>query len=342
MTEDLTPRQEKVLALVVRGYVERALPVSSKVLADDSDLGVSPATVRNEMARLEELGYLTHPHTSAGRMPTDRGYRYFVQQLMGSTRLPVSERRTIRHQFHQARPDLDQWMSLSAAILARAGRSASLVTAPKSSASRFKHLELISTRETHVLLVLVLLGGIVRQQVLVLSQPSEQDWLTVSANRLNDKLDGLDAGGIGTLLPGLEPFEQQVATLVIAAMERHDSLEMGQVYRAGVEEVLAQPEFSDVEGVRQILRILEEQTLLGQVLDEVLRAGGVQVLIGGEGRWQELSEVSLVLSRYGDTEEAAGVLGLVGPTRMPYARAISAVQYVSGLLSDLLQEFYLE
>jgi len=342
MTEGLTPRQEKVLALVVRGYVERALPVSSKALADDSDLGVSPATVRNEMARLEELGYLTHPHTSAGRMPTDRGYRYFVQQLMGSTRLPVSERRTIRHQFHQARPDLDQWMRLSAAILARAGRSASLVTAPKSSASRFKHLELISTRETHVLLVLVLLGGIVRQQVLVLSQPAEQDWLTVSANRLNDKLDGLDAGGIRTLLPDLEPFEQQVATLVIAAMERHDSLEMGQVYRAGVEEVLAQPEFSDVEGVRQILRILEEKTLLGQVLDEVLRVGGVQVLIGGEGRWHELSEVSLVLSRYGDMEEAAGVLGLVGPTRMPYARAISAVQYVSGLLSDLLQEFYLE
>jgi len=124
-------------------------------------------------------------------------------------------------------------------------------------------------------------------------------------------------------------------------MERYDAHEMGQVYHAGVEEVLAQPEFSDAEGIRQVLQILEGQTILSQILDEVRRAGGVQVLIGGEGRWEELSEVSLVLSRYGDAEAAAGVLGLVGPMRMPYARAISAVQYVSTLLSDLLREFYL-
>lgn len=339
--EALTPRQQKILALVVRNYVETAQPVSSKAVAEQSGLGVSPATVRNEMARLEELGYLTHPHTSAGRVPTEQGYRYFVQQLMGRVQLPLSERRTISHQFHQVRPDLEQWLRLAAAILARAGRGASLVAAPKPPASRFKHLELISLRETHVLLVLVLLGGIVRQQVLVLNQPVDQSWLSMTANRLNDAFKGLTAQGIRNLLPGLGGFDEQVASLVAAAMERYDAYEMGQVYHAGVEEVLSQPEFSDAEGIRQVLQILEGQTLLSQILDEVRRAGGVQVLIGGEGRWEELSEVSLVLSRYGDAEAAAGVLGLVGPMRMPYARAISAVQYVGTLLSDLLREFYL-
>lgn len=339
--ETLTLRQQKILALVVRHYVEMAQPVSSKVVAEQSGLGVSPATVRNEMAQLEELGYLTHPHTSAGRVPTEQGYRYFVQQLMGRVQLPLSERRTISHQFHQVRPDLEQWMRLAAAILARAGRGASLVAAPKSPASRFKHLELISLRETHVLLVLVLLGGIVRQQVLVLSQPADQAWLSTAANRLNEALKGRMAQEICGLLPGLSGFEGQVASLVAAAMERYDAHEMGQVYHAGVEEVLTQPEFSDLEGVRRVLQILEGQTILSQILDEVRQAGGVQVFIGGEGRWEELSEVSLVLSRYGDAEAAAGVLGLVGPMRMPYARAISAVQYVSGLLSDLLREFYL-
>ncbi|MGQ9586744.1 MAG: heat-inducible transcriptional repressor HrcA [Anaerolineae bacterium] len=340
MAEQLTPRQEKVLALVIRAFVESAQPVSSRAIVEESDLGVSPATVRGEMARLEELGYLTHPHTSAGRMPTDQGYRYFVQQLMGSVELPLAERRTIQHQFHQVRPDLDQWMRLSAAILARAGRGASLVTAPKTPASRFKHLELISTRETRVLLVLVLIGGSVLQQMLVLNEPAEQGWLSTSANRLNDKLHNLEASEIEALLPSLDPFDRQVASLVATTMERHDSFEMGQIYKAGVEEVLSQPEFATAERVRQVLHILEEHTLLPQILDEVLQAGGVQVLIGGEGRWHELSEISLVLSRYGRMEEAAGVLGLVGPMRMPYARAISAVQYVGGLLSDLLREFY--
>lgn len=338
---DLTPRQQKILALVVRNYVETAQPVSSRAVAEQSGLGVSPATVRNEMARLEELGYLTHPHTSAGRVPTEQGYRYYVQQLMGKAQLPLAERRTISHQFHQVRPDLEQWMRLAAAILARAGRSASLVSAPKSPASRFKHLELISLRETHVLLVLVLLGGIVRQQVLVLSQPADQAWLSTAANRLNDALAGRTAREIRALVPGWEAFESQVASLVAAAMERYDAQELGQVYHAGVEEVLTQPEFSDAEGIRQVLQILEGQAVLSQILDEVRRAGGVQVLIGGEGRWHELSAVSLVLSRYGDADEAVGVLGLVGPMRMPYARAISAVQYVSNVLSDLLREFYL-
>ncbi|NLE76958.1 MAG: heat-inducible transcription repressor HrcA [Chloroflexi bacterium] len=341
MADELSERQQKILARVIQDHVLTAQPVSSKAIAQDTELAVSPATVRNEMAYLEQIGLLTHPHTSAGRVPTDQGYRYFVHHLMGSVQLPVAERRTIRHQFHQSRPEVDQWMQLSAAILARAGRSASVITAPKASASRFKHLEMISTRETHVLLVLVLEGGIVRQQVLVLSQPAEQEWLSTCANQLNDLLKGLSAGDIQAKLPAMSAFEQQVVSLVASTMEQYDARGMGTVYHAGVEEILSQPEFSEAEGVRHVFRILEEGTvLLAPIFEEALRASGVQVLIGGEGRWGELSEVSVILSRYGNVEQAAGVLGLVGPVRMSYPRAVSAVQFVGALLSDLIEEFY--
>jgi heat-inducible transcriptional repressor len=143
---ELTQRSQTVLRLVVREHIRTAAPVSSKAISERYGLGVSPATIRNDMADLEEKGYLTHPHTSAGRVPTEKGYRYFVEKLMGESQLSPDERRTISHQFHQARLELDQWMRLSAAVLAHNAQSASLVTAPKSSRCRVKHLELVSVR----------------------------------------------------------------------------------------------------------------------------------------------------------------------------------------------------
>jgi heat-inducible transcriptional repressor len=189
--------------------------------------------------------------------------------------------------------------------------------------------------------VLVLQGGVVKQQILMLNQAADQDWLTTAANRLNDLLNDQTASQIQEAFQEMSAFDQQVTSLVIGAMDRHDSRRMGHLYRAGVEQILAQPEFSDAEGLRQMLRILEEHSVLAEILDEVREANGVQVFIGGEGRWSELSAVGLVLSRYGDAQQAAGVVGLVGPIRMPYARAISSVQYVSNLLTDLMYEFYL-
>ena len=153
MFEILTDRQEKILGLVVRTYVETGQAVSSKGLVEQYDLDVSSATVRNELAALDEMGYLVQLHTSAGRIPTEVGYRYFVQKLLGEFRLPVHEEQMIRHQFHQARLDLDQWMKLAAAILARTSLGASFVTAPRPRSNRFKHLQLISTQRRLVLMI---------------------------------------------------------------------------------------------------------------------------------------------------------------------------------------------
>jgi len=171
---ELTPRQQAILRLVVHSYVATAQPVSSKSLIGKGMLNVSSATIRNEMAALEEMGYLTHPHTSAGRVPTDQGYRYFVEHLLGDVELPNDEQNTIRHQFHQAKLEMSQWMQLASAVLARATRSAALVTAPRIETPRIRQLTLISTQAHLVLLVLVFQGGTVRQRMLMLREPMDQ------------------------------------------------------------------------------------------------------------------------------------------------------------------------
>ena len=337
---DLTDRRQAVLGLVVRQYIATATPVGSRTIVEQYGLGISSATIRNEMAYLEEQGYLTHPHTSAGRVPTEKGYRYFVERLMGEAELPLAEQRTIRHQFHQARLDLEQWMRLAAAVLARTAHSTSLVAAPTVAQCRFKHLELIAAHGSQALLVLVLMEGMVKQQVLTLAHPVAQEALHQIANRLNDLFTSLSADQIVASCYQLTPLEEQIANLVIEMMEEAEARSSGEIYRDGLMNIFRQPEFSEIENVRPIIRILEEQGLLEAILAEVLSSSGVQVIIGGEGRWDELSECSIVLAPYGEAGRAMGALGVLGPMRMRYGRAISTVRYVADLLSGLIYDLY--
>ncbi len=342
--EPLTERQQMLLSLVIREYTDSAMPVSSKALVEKYNLGISSATVRNELAVLTELGYLRQPHTSAGREPTEAGFRLFVQRLIGESELPVAEQRTISHQFYQARGEMDQWMRLAASVLAQHGRGASLVTAPRQEQARFKHLELISTQGRLVLLVLVLNGGEVRQQMLTLAEPVPQAALSAAAARLNALGAGLDADSIAAHLSSLPTLEQEVLGLVVAMMRKSESFAAWDVFRDGVANVLAEPEFESSESARQALRVLEERTFLEEFLSKAVSPtiGGVQVVIGGENAWQELKECSMVLARYGVPGYATGALGVLGPQRMAYSRAISTVRFVAGLMSELIYEIYFE
>ena len=342
--DELTSRQRTILGLVVREHVKSASPVSSRALVKHYGLQISTATVRNELAWLEELGYLTHPHTSAGRVPTDKGYRHFVERLLGEVELPLHERRTIAHQFHQARQDFEQWMPLAASILARTARGAALVTAPRATQAHYKHVQLISTQGRLVLLVLVLRGGIVKQQMLTLAGPLDQETLNEASDRLNQLYNGLAADEIEARISALLPFEAGVTRLVTDIMRHADAHTAGVVYRDGLSEVLQQPEFSEGEQAQGLVRVIEERSFLETVLADALSpdVGSVRVMIGGEGRWDELRTCSLVLGRYGVAGFATGALGVVGPTRMLYGRAISAVRFVSGLLSDLVYDIYAE
>ncbi len=337
----LTERQKTILDLVVRGYIATAVPVGSKALVGEPGLNVSSATIRNEMASLEEAGYLTHPYTSAGRMPTEKGYRYFVEHLMEERALSAEEQRMIRHQFHQARMDLDQWLKLSAAILARSARNAALVTAPKATRSRLKHLDLISVGDSVILLLLIFHEGILRQEILTSVPPLEQGELSRVANELSVRLGGLTSEEIRTQMAGLRGFKRRVAQHVIEVMEQVDQRRASDIYHDGITNILRQPEFAEPERVERVLGILQRRTFLESLLAEIeLAHGGVQILIGGEGRWREARDCSIVLARYGVAQEAMGILGVLGPMRMPYERCISAVRYVASLMSDLFSESY--
>ncbi|UCC87766.1 MAG: heat-inducible transcription repressor HrcA [Anaerolineales bacterium] len=337
---ELTQRCQAVLRLVVREHIRTAAPVSSKAISEGYNLGVSSATVRNEMAALEERGYLTHPHTSAGRIPTERGYRYFVEKLMGESQLSPTERRTISHQFHQARLELDQWMRLSAAVLAHNAQGASLVTAPKSLKCRLKHLELISIRDEVVLLILVLQEGTVKQQILSLDAPVTQDELAPIARHLTHLWSGCDHTELSATCGSLVSFEGQVADVVLDIMQRLDTRTSSEIYRDGLLNVLNQSETAQSDSAQQILRALEGRQFVEGMVSDVMQHGGLQIIIGGEGRWEELSEVSVVLTRYGIDDKATGALGVLGPIRMQYGRVVSVVRYVSQLMSDLITDLY--
>jgi heat-inducible transcriptional repressor len=338
----LSKRQETILALMIHEYIETAQPVGSKSLVTGYDLGISPATVRNEMVALTEAGLLRQPHTSAGRVPTEEGYRYFVRRLLGETDLPVDEKRLISHQFHQARADVEEWVRLAASVLAHHSRAASLVTAPHSTRAVFKHLELIATQGRQVLLVLVLQGGEVRQQMLTLATTVEQEQLTRTGFEITAACIGKDSAGVAAQGAYFPALGQEVTRLVADVMSRADAVSSGEIVHDGLANMLSMPEYADSELMRQSLRLLEERSFLEEVMAKALSPsiGGVQVVIGGEGAWEELKDYSMVLARYGAPGYATGALGVLGPTRMAYGRTISAVRYVAGLMSDLVIESF--
>jgi heat-inducible transcriptional repressor len=284
------------------------------------------------------MGYLAQLHTSAGRIPTELGYRYFVQKLLGDFLLPVDERQMIRHQFHQARLDISQWMRLAVAILARTSQGASFVTAPQIRPSRFKHIQLISTQGRLVLMILVLFGGEVNQQMLTLAEPITQVQLSATAERLNTLFEDSSAEDVAAQFGQLSPLEQEITRLILEVLKRSDAQSIRDIYRDGLVNLV------EDKGTRQAVRVLEERTLLANVLTDTQTpdATGVQVVIGGEGRWEELKDCTIILSRYGVIDQFSGTVAVVGPTRMAYGHNVAAVRYVADLMTGFVFEYYME
>jgi heat-inducible transcriptional repressor len=337
--ENLTDRQKMILTLVIHEYTRSAVPIGSQSLVEHYHLDLSSATVRNELAALTDMGYLRQPHTSAGRSPTEDGYRYFVTQLLQQTDLPADTRRTISHQFYQMRYDSDQWMRLAASVLAHQSRAVSMVTAPHPENAALKHLELISTRGRQVLMVMVMTGGEIHQRILTLEEAVSQEQLSSAAAAITLNAQGLNPVILHTIRPRLDLLAQSILDSMIPEMNHTGLSSPSEVFMDGMTNVLAEPEFSGSEEARRAFRLLEERSLLDDLLSRSVvgsAVGGVHVIIGGEGAWEELRQCSVVLARYGTPGQVSGTLGVLGPMRMSYARSISAVRFLSGLLSELV------
>jgi heat-inducible transcriptional repressor len=235
---------------------------------------------------------------------------------------------------------MEQWLKLAAAVLAHNAASASLVTAPRAARCRLKHIELIAISEATVLLIIVLQDGTVRQQLLIPPQQMSQDELSLIANRMTAEWGSLSAMELRATRGPLSPIESYIADNIITLMQRVGQEGGREVYRNGLVHVLSEPEFVHREAMRHVIEVLEYGSVLEEILDRVMASRGVQVIIGGEGRWNEIDECSLVMASYGVNDEAAGALGVWGPRRMSYSRAVSTVRYVAGLMSDLVQKLY--
>ncbi len=338
----LSERRQAILRAIVHEHVTTARTVSSETIARDYALGVSSATIRNEMAALEEMGYIYQAHTSAGRVPSEQGYRFYVERLMEEPTLSPMEQQTIVHQFHQANLELNEWLRLAAAVLAHNVHNAALVTAPRARQARFKHLELISIQESLALLVAVFDGGVVQQQMFVPVVSSTQDDLSRAATRTNRMLEEHILGSVAEMRASLgESIEAQVLDLVARMMHDLDAQANADVFVDGLDRILSQPEFSLATrgghadgGAVQVVQLMQQGMMMNEMIRQLSATEGLQIIIGSQGPFEEMRQVSIVLSRYGNTT-VGGLLGVLGPTRMHYGRAVAVVRYISGILGEM-------
>ncbi len=335
----LTSRAETILRSIVGQYIARATPVSSQSIINAYELGVSAATIRNEMAHLEQEGYITRPHPSAGSIPSDKGYRYYVETLR-DIQLPLAEQRLINHLFHQVEKKLDEWLDLAVTLMAQLAQNVAVVTMPKPVACQFKHLELVTLHNSLALLVLVLHGARAKQQLITFTRVISQSELTAIANKLNTIYSGLTSSPILAKGTGLSPAEQQITDCLLKVMEAEDEQEYEEPYLDGLHFMLNQPEFTHSQRMLTLMELIEHRDLLRNIIPLGLGSHGVQVIIGEENKAEVIHDYSVVIGQYGLLNEAVGTIGVVGPTRMPYARAISTVDYLSLVLSRLVAELY--
>jgi len=323
----------------VEQYITTATPVSSQSIVDNYQMGVSPATIRNEMARLEQEGYITRLHPSSGSIPSDKGYRYYVESL-SDIQLPPAEQCLISHLFHQVERELAEWLNLASTVAARLTQNMAVVGMAKPVDCQFKHLELVVLQDSLALLVLILYGARIKQQLITFDQAMSQPELTAIANKLNEAYSGLTRSQILAKDLELTPAERQVTDCLAKIMEAEDEREYQEPYLAGLHFMLSQPEFVHSQRVLTLMELAEHRDLLRVVTPQELPSHGVQVVIGKENKAEAIRDYSVVISRYGPREEAMGTIGVIGPTRMPYAHAISVVDYLSSVLSGLATELY--
>ena len=348
MQEPLTEREHHVLEAVIRTYVETAEPTGSRTVTRRFPLGVSPATVRNTMSDLEEKGYLFHPHTSAGRIPTDRAYRLFVDSLMGRPRLSDAERSSLRQEMEGItdRVGVERLIDRAAQVLGLLTQELGVAIAPRLDEARLERLELIPLAEGKVLLVLALRAGGVRTIYVDVPATVPEATLSAVGRVLNERLAGLTLREVRATLPQRlrdslaadGPAASELLNIFLQSGEEwfHSPTPGGADLLLGRASVLAgQPEFTSGERLKGLIELTERRDLLKGLLGERLGTHGIQVTIGGEHGDPALVGFTVVTSEY-RVGGLKGVIGVIGPTRMPYDRVIAFVENTSALVSEFL------
>jgi len=339
-TRPLDERARAVLRAIIEEYVATAIPVGSHALVDRYGLGVSSATIRSVMADLERAGLIGQPHTSAGRVPSDEGYRLYVESLAAPVPLEPVDQLMIRHQFGQVAFSSEQWFRLAASILASTTRAAGLVTPVQPGRARVRRVHLAQVHPRLAALVLVLAEGSMRQALVGLPIEADQASLDEAAGRLDRILAGKTATQAAQLVERLDPLAQAIGRRVAALMHEIDASRVEGFFSDGLLNVMEAPEFARTETLRRVFAALQDQGYLGRLVGHVARRRGVRVFIGHENLLDDMSDVSLVMAPFGHGGRLFGIVGVLGPTRMAYPRTIGAVGFVSGLMNELVGQLY--
>jgi heat-inducible transcriptional repressor len=346
MANHLDKRKNMILKVVTDDYIESAEPVGSRTIARKHELGLSPATIRNEMADLEEGGYLEQPHTSAGRIPSQMGYRYYVDALMSLQRLSEREIDTIHLELEQHQHQVKSIIHQTAKILVQMTQYPSLVLSPHFKSAIFRHVQLIRIAENAVLVLLVTDTGVVENKVIEFEgEILDQDLDQISV-LLNQKLRGVNVKDLqGALLNEIrseltfheEFINESLKLLLKLAAQTSNNQE--RVYLDGATKILEQPEFADLKKFKPLMDILGEEDKLYKVLSSNATLGA-RVTIGAENEDLGISDCSMVTASYEIAGRPVGVIGVLGPTRMEYAKVLPVVEYTAAILSELLTQIF--
>ncbi len=336
----LDDRKRLVLRAIIDSYIETAEPVGSRTIARKHDLGVSPATIRNEMADLEETGYLQQPHVSAGRVPSDKGYRFYVDTLMEPYVFPGLELRRLQEEISSTQLSPERSIHEAARLLALLTQSISLIVAPSPDQLVFKHLQLVALEDTGILVTLVLHPGVVKNRLIRTKREYSSEQIADVSAALNHKLKGVTYKQLGLTIFSevIRDFGEIGRALVELILQGLAEDKGEQIYASGTVNILNQPEFRDVNRAIALLEALEQKEHLLSLLGSAAKFSGVQVAIGQENVSSAMQSCSLVTCTYYVGNDVVGTIGVIGPTRMDYARVMAAVEVVSRSLSTLLTD----
>jgi len=336
MVRKSNERRESVLRIIVDDYISTAMPVASESVIRKYHIGVSSATIRNDMARLEEEGFITRPHTSAGSIPRDKGYRQYVESISDIIDLPEAEKRIIRRFFSEASDEIDRWLKLAAEVISHHVGNAVLISYPKARESKLMHVELLPLHDLMVLLIVVINEAVIKRKILSFGEELSAEYLLQMANKLNVIYAGLTQSEISDKKIKLGTHEQVAVKAIQGIITDHDEANSEEPYIEGLRLLLRQPEFSQKEKMLMLMDAIEENRrciaskFCGQLNE------GLQVQIGEECKDENFKDLSLVFSPYGAARNLRGSIGVIGPTRMDYHHVMATVHYVSEVLSDLL------
>lgn len=343
----LSPRDMLVLRAVVEDYISSAEPVGSRTIVRKHRFSMSPATVRNIMADLEEEGYLMQPHISAGRIPTGKGFRFYIDSLLQIKLMEPEEKKLIEDAYCNIDMEIGVIMKTTSRVLSRITNYPGIVFIPKFNRVILKHIEFIKLGKGRILVIFISKGGLIQNRVIEWEEDLSQDELDKITRHLNGIIENLTLDEIKEKImkeiekdrKDYDELYRRAIALGRKAIEAQDknSLEDADIYIEGTPSIFDQPEFSDIKKMRDLYQALQEKKLLLELLEKSLISEGVQVIIGEEMSVSDIKDLSFVLSPYGRPDSIVGVIGVVGPIRMNYARVIPLVEYTSQVINNLLE-----